>query len=1663
MAVQNIALIFDDTVRPDTTGVYCRRALGNLATVRHFRPRELESIPRRGFDLYLAIDDGLDYVIPEGLRPRAWWAIDTHLDPEKYLARAGAFDFVFTAQRDGGERLQEAGVASACWLPLACDPEVHRKYDTEKLYDVCFVGHLFPGPRSNLVGLLQSRFRNHFVGQRFFEEMARTYSGSRVVFNRSIRNDINMRVFEALACGSLLLTNELSDNGQDGLFRDGVHLATYRDADEMLDKVRFYLGRETIREKIAAAGRAEVLSRDTYRHRMEWLLGEVERGLAAVTVAAGSDPADREAADPDPHANGPGPRPSSNVQEIAVVAGSASPAEASPRSALMELVPRSARKILLVGCWVGELGKTLLARQPAKVVGIEFDPSAGPETREQLDEVMITDAGELDASFFPGSFDAIICADALEHHRDPHGLLCRARSWLQPGGEVFALVPNVGHHTVLRSLLEGNWTYEPGGPVAEGHLRFFTRRELEKLFYRAGFHPVEVRPAPDPDYEGWCRRGRPGQVEAGRLRIGELNPESAGDFYASHFLARAAAARPNNYGKTSIVILTHNQLAYTRACLDSVRNYTDEPYELILVDNASTDGTVKYLRGQPGVTLIENAENRGFPAGCNQGIRAASGEQILLLNNDTVVTTGWLGRLLRALHSDPKVGLSGPCSNYVSGEQQIPIRYDQPAELDGFAWEWGKAHDGCIEDTDRLVGFCLLFRRELVDRIGLLDERFGIGCFEDDDYCRRARQVGFRAVIARDVFIHHAGSRTFAASGIDFASLLRENEEIYRKKLAEERQETFPAAQLPRPEARHCAFTVKAADGGGLLLVKKDISLSLCMIVRDNARTIEACLTSIRPWVDEMVVVDTGSKDDTPAIAKRLGARVFHFPWCDDFSVARNDSLRHARGRWLFWMDSDDTIDPDCGRRLRELAIGGHDPAVLGYVLQVHCPGPGEAGKNDVTVVDHVKLFRNLPELRFDGRIHEQILPAISKAGGEVAVTDLFVTHSGYDHSPEGQEHKKQRDLRLLNLELGERPDHPFTLFNLGMTYADLGEYERAAGYLERSIANSGPRETHLRKAYALLVYCRAQLRRPQAAWKACQEGLKRFPEDVELRFRKGILEHEAGRLEDAVQTYLEVLRPSDERYFSSLDPGIRGFKARQNLAVVYTDLGRHAQAEEQWRLVVQEKPGYRAGWDGLGDALLRQGKQEEAIALADRLTKDAGLRNAGVLLRGRTAEAGGALGEARRWFERAAREAPDEPETLHALCRFLFERFGPAEAERPLQELLRLTPEDGAVHHNLGMAYRQQGRHREAAEEFRQSLRHRPDWPATFVALGEALRDGGELSEAVEAWEQALRVDPANADARQALERARQPSGQQRPSAALTPGTTAPAAGAKCTMRLADRALELPFFTRGPVDRAIVQQIWDKDVYGVRDIPAPAVVLDVGAHIGAFSLLAAEAWPGARVIACEPDPENAALFRRNLAGRRGIELVEAAVLGEEFQVILFHAVADKAAHNSGGGSCARDEPGTVRVCVPAVSAVQLWQSKGISTCDLLKLDCEGSEVPILGNLAAAGLLAGIRLIVGEWHANEDRPEAREGVKANLRTIFRGTHEVTFSGERAGREGYFTAKAVRRSEKRVRQAVAISQNKTSEKEGKNDKMKMTRNRLPDSRSPGASADQAVPK
>ena len=390
--------------------------------------------------------------------------------------------------------------------------------------------------------------------------------------------------------------------------------------------------------------------------------------------------------------------------------------------------------------------------------------------------------------------------------------------------------------------------------------------------------------------------------------------------------------------------------------------------------------------------------------------------------------------------------------------------------------------------------------------------------------------------------------------------------------------------------------------------------MSLCLIVKNEEDNLPGCLGSAADLVDEVIVVDTGSTDATKEIARRYGAKVFDFPWCDSFAAARNESLRHATGDWVFWMDADDRLDEDNRGKLRALFAGlGHDNAA--YVMKCLCV-PDANGTS--TVVDHVRLFRNRPDVRWTYRVHEQILPAVRRAGGEVRWSDVVIRHTGYQ-DPALRSRKLERDLRILRMEDAERPGDPFTLFNFGQVAQELGRHAEAIPLLRRSLEKSHPKDSIVRKLYALLAGCHRQLGQAGEALAACWQGRVHYPDDAELLFVEAVLLREKGDLSGAEACLRRSLDAPAAGHFASVDAGLRGYKARQNLAVLCQQQGRPAEAEEQFRRVLEERPDFLPGWHGLAELLLAQKRWDELEEAATRIGAGAGGAAEAALLRARS------------------------------------------------------------------------------------------------------------------------------------------------------------------------------------------------------------------------------------------------------------------------------------------------------------------------------------------------------------------------------------------------------------------------------------------------------------
>ncbi len=236
--------------------------------------------------------------------------------------------------------------------------------------------------------------------------------------------------------------------------------------------------------------------------------------------------------------------------------------------------------------------------------------------------------------------------------------------------------------------------------------------------------------------------------------------------------------------KTSIIILTYNHLDYTKDCIQSIRKYTDpNSYEIIVVDNLSTDGTREWLLKQNDLKVVFNNSNVGFPKGCNEGIKLAQkNNDLLLLNNDTIVTENWLTNLKICLYSDPLIGAVGPVCNQNENNQGVTFTYDNFLEMQKLARANNISNSARWEEKVFLIGFCLLIKRTVWEKLKELDENFTPGYIEDNDLSLRILKLGYHLYLCHDVFIHHYLGTSFRQNLDKFYPVLNKNRAYFYSK-----------------------------------------------------------------------------------------------------------------------------------------------------------------------------------------------------------------------------------------------------------------------------------------------------------------------------------------------------------------------------------------------------------------------------------------------------------------------------------------------------------------------------------------------------------------------------------------------------------------------------------------------------------------------------------------------------------------------------------------------------------------------------------------------------------------------------------------------------------------------------------------------------------------
>jgi glycosyltransferase involved in cell wall biosynthesis/2-polyprenyl-3-methyl-5-hydroxy-6-metoxy-1,4-benzoquinol methylase/Flp pilus assembly protein TadD len=715
---------------------------------------------------------------------------------------------------------------------------------------------------------------------------------------------------------------------------------------------------------------------------------------------------------------------------------------------ILELVPKTAKRILDIGCCMGGAGRTLKQRQACEVWGVEISPELARIAAQHYEKVIVGDIEDDSVwqQLPKGYFDCVICGEVLEHLLAPDRVLKRLHEVTVPDCTLVLSVPHVGHASVIRKILRGDFDYEPTGILDESHLRFFSRKNLWRLLLESGW------------------------------------------------------------------LVTHSIAG--------------------IVPNELPDDL-----------------------------------------------------------KDALLGMVGPCSNFASG-QQIEVNYRNLKEMHEFAAKWCAQHFGTGWETAALIGFCVLMRRSLIDAIGGLDTRFGLGMHEDIDHSLRARVAGFRCWLALDAFVHHYGNRTSGRLGVEkmmdaaFPRFkekwnLPEEAEKYRPRIMLVPELFDPRRRPPQPKDLYEPLpdpsTLTVLDGR-----KFKPLISLCMIVKDEAENLPRCLESVKGIVDEIIVVDTGSTDETPQIAERYGAKVIHFEWTGSFSDARNESLRHAKGEWILWLDADEAL-AEGKERLRVLLEENDGirpsshapcPAYDGFILPM-VSFVGMRSHREGHVHPAFRLFRNLPGISFERNLHEQIASSIKKVkpDAKFGVLPVWIEHYGYLSPLVRRKQKVARNLELAKKDLRANPFDPFAWYNLGREYMRLSQWERAFYCFRRALFHLGDNFTpYLMRCLCDAVECLMRLNRHQQALAFLKEAQQLPITTPDLWMLEGKVRFVIGDWSGALKAFQRALQfPQQLPTDFDWTEGATSYGAWHWMGLCFQKMGQLGEALRCFGIAIQQ------------------------------------------------------------------------------------------------------------------------------------------------------------------------------------------------------------------------------------------------------------------------------------------------------------------------------------------------------------------------------------------------------------------------------------------------------------------------------------------------------------
>ncbi len=301
--------------------------------------------------------------------------------------------------------------------------------------------------------------------------------------------------------------------------------------------------------------------------------------------------------------------------------------------------------------------------------------------------------------------------------------------------------------------------------------------------------------------------------------------------------------------------------------------------------------------------------------------------------------------------------------------------------------------------------------------------------------------------------------------------------------------------------------------------------LSLSMIVKNEESMITDCLNSIAEFVDEIIIVDTGSTDNTLKIAQSYGANIFHYEWNDDFASARNESLKHCCGKWILYLDADERLEQSSIQDLRSILENASDD-IGAYVCTIESTHLQLDNSTELHRGGYPRIFRNYgyPNIKFEGRVHEQIGESIFALNKSIAFSQVIIKHLGYDTTREVMESKVKRNYQLLLKHINEEPTNAYAWFQLGQTLAQMQLVDEAEKAIRFSIEVGSLSDSVYASACATLSQIVGGKRKFIEALDWAEKSLEKAPEQVFALSLKAFALLLLNRKTEAEQIFLTAI-----------------------------------------------------------------------------------------------------------------------------------------------------------------------------------------------------------------------------------------------------------------------------------------------------------------------------------------------------------------------------------------------------------------------------------------------------------------------------------------------------------------------------------------------------------